>query len=175
METSLDKIINEVLKENNKHWLTESQADYNIGEGRVPITRKDIHDVVKKLPIHIMGVSNIKTEITNEGIVKVTPNSEEESVLIYEQDDDVVTSFQFIKKSDLPLYARQKSDELIKREEKFGLKVDHISNLIDWENSCITMQFHRHEGIFKEHKYSAITFYSSFSFLKLNNIPTWKK
>jgi D-serine dehydratase len=67
--TTIDKIIDQVLYENNKHWLNPEQAEYNIAEGRVPITRQDIHDVIKKLPIKIVHGENMHVEITDEGII----------------------------------------------------------------------------------------------------------
>lgn len=74
--TTIDTIIDRVLYENNKHWLSPAQAEWNIAEGRVPITRKDVHDIIKKLPIKILGVNNIHVEITDEGVI-IKPNTNE--------------------------------------------------------------------------------------------------
>ena len=45
----LDNVITEVLVQNNKSWLNRDQVKYAIGEGRLPITHKDVHDIVAKL------------------------------------------------------------------------------------------------------------------------------
>lgn len=65
---TIDQLIDKVLLENNKEWLNPEQAQWNIDEGRVPITRKDIHDVIKQLPIHIYG-DNLWVYIAEDGIV----------------------------------------------------------------------------------------------------------
>lgn len=44
--TDLDKIINKVLLKNNGHWLTSEQINNKITEGTLPITRRDVHDIV---------------------------------------------------------------------------------------------------------------------------------
>ena len=67
--STIDYIINCVLEENNKHWLNKEQAEWNISEGRVPITRKDVHDIIKKLPIKILHGENLHVEITDEGVI----------------------------------------------------------------------------------------------------------
>lgn len=67
--TKLDTIIDHVLYENNKHWLSPAQSEWNIAEGRVPITRKDVYDIIKKLPIKIIYGENLHVEITDEGII----------------------------------------------------------------------------------------------------------
>lgn len=75
MET-INHIIDQVLKENNKHWLREEHADWNIQEGRVPITRKDVYDIIKRLPIKILDLEYVHAEITDEGVV-IRPNLKE--------------------------------------------------------------------------------------------------
>lgn len=77
MKTKIDQIIDQVLIENNKHWLPEAHAQWNIDEGRVPITRQDIHDIIQKLPIKILDLNYIHAEITPEGIV-IKPNKQDD-------------------------------------------------------------------------------------------------
>lgn len=73
MEINIDTIIDQVLKENNAHWLRQEHAQWNIDEGRVPITRKDVHDIIKRLPIKILNLEYVKAEITEEGVI-IRPN-----------------------------------------------------------------------------------------------------
>lgn len=64
----LNEVINNVLIENNKHWLTKEQALYSLSEGRLVITKNDVIDIINNLPIQIYG-NNIDVQITDEGII----------------------------------------------------------------------------------------------------------
>ena len=63
----IDDLINQVLVENNSHWLNKDQAEHSISEGRLTITKKDVHDIIKKLPIRVYG-NDIFVEIDDEGV-----------------------------------------------------------------------------------------------------------
>lgn len=66
---TIDEVIKEVVVENNLGWLhTKERAEYQFDEGRIPINSKDVHDIIKRLPIIVMG-SNISVNITDIGIL----------------------------------------------------------------------------------------------------------
>ncbi len=69
----IEELINQVLIENNKNWLTEDQAKHSISENRLVITRKDIHDIINKLPIRVYG-DNITIRIDEQGILATNTN-----------------------------------------------------------------------------------------------------
>ena len=73
MKSKLDDLIDSVPVKNNSGWLNEEQVRYSIGESRLVITRKDVHDIISKLPIFINGVNNIHVQII-DGVVIVSPN-----------------------------------------------------------------------------------------------------
>ena len=64
----IDDVINRVLVENNKH-LNKEQVEQSISEGRILITRIDVHDIIKNLPIIITYGNNLHVEITDVGVV----------------------------------------------------------------------------------------------------------
>ena len=69
MIKTIDEIIDEVLIKNNINWLhTEERCKYQISEGRVPITRRDVKEIINKLPIIVYG-ENTSVDITPNGIV----------------------------------------------------------------------------------------------------------
>ena len=67
IDMKINEIINQVLVENNQH-INKEQVEHSISEGRMVITRDDVHEIIKRLPIQIYG-SNIHAEITDEGII----------------------------------------------------------------------------------------------------------
>jgi len=87
--TTIDKIIDRVLYDNNKHWLSPEQAEWNIAEGRVPITRQDVHDIIKKLPIKIAYGENLHVEITDEGVI-IKENKESMASILRSQAQDLI-------------------------------------------------------------------------------------
>jgi len=87
---TINKIIDRVLYENNKHWLSPEQAEWNIAEGRVPITRQDVHDIIKRLPIKIAYGENLHVEITDEGVIIKENKKESISDLLKSQAQDLL-------------------------------------------------------------------------------------
>jgi hypothetical protein len=72
---NINELIDDVLIKNNNHWLSEDKAKYSISEGRLPITRKDVLDIIQRLPIHIKeGITNTHVEIL-DGIIIVKPTA----------------------------------------------------------------------------------------------------
>lgn len=73
---TIDELIDQVLTENNKHWLHKDCIEYNLREGRVPITREDIHDIIKRLPIQIYS-NRVYVNVEDTGIVvrDINPNT----------------------------------------------------------------------------------------------------
>jgi len=74
MKTTIDELIDRVLIENNKTWLNKEQAEWSISEGRLPITRKDVIDIIMQLPIQIYG-NNIHVNITGDGVIVLQKES----------------------------------------------------------------------------------------------------
>jgi hypothetical protein len=78
---TVSEIIDEVLIENNSHWLTREQAIHSISEGHLNISTKDVMDIVSRLPIHIhAGVENIHVEIIN-GVITIKPYNRVEDTI----------------------------------------------------------------------------------------------
>lgn len=69
---TIDQIIDEVVIEKNSHWLNEEDAKDTISEDRMGLSKSDVKEIIKRLPIMIYG-ENIKVDITPNGIV-VKPN-----------------------------------------------------------------------------------------------------
>lgn len=72
-KTAIDLLIDRILVENNKHWMRQDCAQYNIDEGRVPITRQDVYDIINNLPIRVEG-DNIHVTINHKDGVSVIRN-----------------------------------------------------------------------------------------------------
>lgn len=65
---TIDQIIDEVVIEKNSHWLNEQEAKDTISEDRMGLSKSDVKEIIKRLPIMIYG-DNISVDITPNGIV----------------------------------------------------------------------------------------------------------